>query len=169
MLIYVYSLQQHFNDVGFSKFNNEIPIFGKRDVISHTNVLTVNCAINPLMSINCRFRHYWGYSKYKAFYELDGQGELVHSDFSANANRNFNTFTIDCFFRWNFTPGSYCIIGYKWDQTQEDDEIPSALWQDMQNTWSDVPISGSTSVRLIYFLDYRLLTKNKGEAIGKFM
>jgi hypothetical protein len=175
MLIYVYSLQQHFNDVGFSNFDEQfnpgVPIFGRRDVISHTNVFTVNCAINPLMSINCRFRHYWGYSRYHAFFELDDAGELGKSSYqpSASVNRNFNTFTIDCFFRWNFTPGSYCIVGYKWDQTDENNQIPDGLWEDMNNTVNDIPITGNTSVRLIYFLDYRLLTKNKGEAIGKFM
>jgi hypothetical protein len=171
MFIYVYSLQQHFNDIGFSTFDGEIPVFGKRDVISHTSVLTVNCAVNPLLSINCRFRHYWGFSNYKALYNLDASGELVNTDFvpTESVNRNFNTFTIDCFLKWNFTPGSYCIVGYKWDQTQEDKVIPSSLWQDMENTWSDIPIAGNTSIRLIYFLDYRLLTKNKGEAIGKFM
>jgi len=175
MLIYIYSLQQHFNDVGFSnfdeKFKPKTPIFGRRDVISHTNVLTVNCAINPLMSINCRFRHYWGYSRYHEFFELESSGELWKSSYqpTASVNRNFNTFTIDCFFRWNFTPGSYCIVGYKWDQTDENNLIPSGLWEDMNNTVNDIPIAGNTSVRLIYFLDYRLLTKNKGEAIGKFM
>jgi hypothetical protein len=60
-------------------------------------------------------------------------------------------------------------VGYKWDQTDENNQIPDGLWEDMNNTVNDIPITGNTSVRLIYFLDYRLLTKNKGEAIGKFM
>jgi hypothetical protein len=175
MLIYVYSLQQHFNDIGFSTFHPDhvepVPVFGRRNAISHTNVLTVNWALNPLISVNCRFRHYWGYSRYKAFFELDGNGELVNTDFdvSNNVNRNFNTFTIDCFLRWNFTPGSYCIIGYKWDQTDENNQIPQNLWDDFQSTINDIPVAGNTSIRLIYFLDYRILTKNRGEAISKFM
>lgn len=177
MLIYVYSKQQHFNDVGFSTFQSDsaIPVFGRRDVISHTNVLTVAYSFNPIMSINCRVRHYWGYSRYHQFYNLDPNGDLVQSTFdgfggdaSSWVNRNFNSFTIDCFYRWNFTPGSECIIAWKWAQIDETNQIPSGLLEDI-NQLETIPQTGSVSLRLVYFLDYRLLTKNKGEAISKFM
>jgi hypothetical protein len=177
MLIYVYSKQEHFNDVGFSTFdpNSNAPVFGRRDVVSHTNVLTVAYSFNPVMSINCRFRHYWGYSKYYEFYSLQDSGELASSDFdgfgsntTSWVNRNFNSFTIDCFYRWNFTPGSECIVAWKWAQIDESNEIPVNLIQDIEQI-SDIPQTGSVSLRLVYFLDYRLLTKNRGEAISKFM
>ncbi len=177
MLIYVYSKQQHFNDVGFSTFdpNSAAPVFGRRDVVSHTNVLTVAYSFNPVMSINCRFRHYWGYSKYHEFYNLNDSGELESSEFdgfgsstTSWVNRNFNSFTIDCFYRWNFTPGSECIVAWKWAQIDETNEIPSNLIEDIEQI-SDIPQAGSVSLRLVYFLDYRLLTKNRGEAISKFM
>jgi hypothetical protein len=177
MLIYVYSKQQHVNDVGFSTFDptSSAPVFGRRDVVSHTNVLTVAYSFNPVMSINCRFRHYWGYSKYHEFYNLQDSGELEASEFdgfgsnsTSWVNRNFNSFTIDCFYRWNFTPGSECIIAWKWAQIDESNEIPANLIQDI-NQISDIPQTGSVSLRLVYFLDYRLLTKNRGEAISKFM
>lgn len=179
MLIYVYSKQQHINDVGFSTFDPNVasptPVFGRRDVVAHTNVLTVAYSFNPVMSVNCRVRHYWGYSRYHEFYGLNEEGELVGSDFdgfesgkSSWVNRNFNSFTIDCFYRWNFTPGSECIIAWKWAQIDESNEIPSNLIQDIEQI-SDIPQTGSVSLRLVYFLDYRLLTKNRGEAISKFM
>ncbi len=179
MLIYVYSLQQHFGDIGFAAFHDvkdETPVFGQRDAISHTNVLTATYAVNPLMSFNCRVRHYWGYSRYHRFYELDNQGELVGTDYQgweegqsfSKANRNFNSFTIDFFYKWNFTPGSELNFAWKWSQIDEVSEIPSDLLQDFKTT-AEIPISGSVSFRLVYFLDYRILTKNRGEAISKFM
>jgi hypothetical protein len=177
MLIYVYSRQQQFNDVGFSRFSDDgsEPIFGRRDVISHTNVLTLAYSVNPLMSLNCRVRHYWGFSRYHQFFQLDAQGELVDTDFdgfngqtASFVNRNFNSFTIDCFLKWNFRPGSECVIAWKWSQIGENNVVPINLWEDA-NSISYITPTGSLSLRLVYFLDYRLLTKNKGEAMSKFM
>ncbi len=177
MLIYVYSRQQQFNDVGFSRFSDDgtEPIFGRRDVISHTNVLTLAYSVNPLMSLNCRVRHYWGFSRYHQFYQLDAQGELVNTDFDgfngqseSFVNRNFNSFTIDCFLKWNFRPGSECVVAWKWSQIGENNIVPVNLWEDATSMNYITP-TGSLSVRLVYFLDYRLLTKNKGEAMSKFM
>jgi hypothetical protein len=132
--------------------------------------------VNPLMSFNCRVRHYWGYSRYHQFYGLDGNGELTATDYngweegssSSIANRNFNSFTVDFFYKWNFTPGSELNFAWKWSQIDEVSEIPSDLLEDFRTT-AQIPISGSVSFRLVYFLDYRILTKNRGEAISKFM
>jgi len=179
MLIYVYSLQQHFGDIGFATFHDvkdQTPVFGQRDAISHTNVLTATYAVNPLMSFNCRVRHYWGYSRYHQFYELDANGDLMSTDYqgwndgqvSSRANRNFNSFTVDFFYKWNFTPGSELNFAWKWSQIDEISDIPSDLLTDFKTT-AEIPISGSVSFRLVYFLDYRILTKNRGEAISKFM
>ncbi|MEN9394150.1 MAG: hypothetical protein RL362_371, partial [Bacteroidota bacterium] len=57
---------------------------------------------------------------------------------------------------------------WKWAQIDETNEIPSNLIEDIEQI-SDIPQAGSVSLRLVYFLDYRLLTKNRGEAISKFM
>lgn len=178
MFIGVYSLQQHFNDIGFATFNDSnasIPIYGKRDAISHTSVVTISYAINARMSANCRFRHYWGFSRYKLFYEADEGGKLTHTEFDgwsngqsdSFVNRNFNSLTVDAFFRWIFTPGSECVIGYKTARIQEDNSVPIGLYNDW-TTVSSIPKTGSVSCRIIYFLDYRMLKKNKGEALTKF-
>jgi hypothetical protein len=68
------------------------------------------------------------------------------------------------FYRWIFTPGSELVLGWQNDITQFDNAIPSSLREDLEYTFS-LPARNVFSIRLIYFLDYRLFSRNKGEAI----
>jgi hypothetical protein len=176
MFIYVYSKQAHFNDIGFSTFNNDLPVFGKRDVVSHTNVLTISYTWNPVNSMNVRFRHYWGYSRYHEFFDLNEDGTLVNSAFTGYnsetgvndlVNRNFNSLTVDLFYKWIFRPGSELIFAWKYALLNENNQIPPGLWDDLTGL-SGLPFSNSISLRLNYFLDYRMLTKHRGEGVYKY-
>ncbi len=175
-ITYVYSKQQHFNDLGYSTRDaNGNPIFGRRDVISHTNVLSVNYAFNPIMTLSCRVRHYWGYSKYKEFFNLKEDGYLESSDFEgfvnangeqiqhSNVDRNFNSFTIDLIYRWIFTPGSELSIVWKNAIIKSDfgSPVPNSLVDDVDYTFG-LPQSNSISLKLLYFLDYNTLAHKKG-------
>jgi hypothetical protein len=176
MFTYVYSRQQHFNDLGYATFNEGAPVFGRRDAISHTNVLTVAFAFNPVNSMNMRFRHYWGYSRYHEFFGLKEDGTLGSTaytgansetnDFSA-ANRDFNSLTVDLFYKWIFRPGSEMIFAWKYAIIHEDNQIQANLISDFNQT-TQMPFSNSVSIRMIYFLDYRMLSKNKGEGVYKY-
>jgi len=176
MFVYVYSSQNRFNDRGFATFSNGEPIFGRRDNISHTNVLTVTFAFNPVNSMNVRFRHYWGYSKYYEFYSLNADGTLgqtTYNGYNAEtndyslANRSFNSFTVDFFYRWIFRPGSEMIFAWKYAIVNENKLVAPTLAQDISQTF-EMPYTNSVSLRLVYFLDYRMLTKNKGEGVYKY-
>lgn len=176
MFTYVYSRQQHFNDLGFATFNGFDPVFGRRDAISHTNVLTIAFAFNPVNSMNVRFRHYWGYSKYHEFYGLNSDGSLGTTDYTGYnsetndfslANRNFNSLTVDLFYKWIFRPGSELIFAWKYAIVHEDNRVSTDLLSDFRNT-AELPFSNSLSIRMIYFLDYRMLSKNKGEGVYKY-
>lgn len=176
MLIYVYSYQSHHNDLGWATRSNNEPIFGKRDVISHTNVLTLSYSFNPWMSANCRVRHYWGYSTYRQFYSLNNDGSLGATSFNgftqsdtkagSDVDRNFNTFTIDLFYRWIFTPGSEMVLGWQNDITHFDNNVAPNLGDDLNYTFQ-LPQRNIFSLRLIYFLDYRVFTRQKGDAITR--
>ena len=178
MLVYVYSHQNHFGDIGFATMDESgEPIFGTRDVISHTNVLTTTYAFNPFMNINCRIRHYWGYSDYSAFHSLEENGSMGQTDFQgftdengdiSQADRSFNSFTVDLFYRWNFRPGSELIFAWKNSITDETrgQAIPSGLAEDVDLVFQ-LPQANSLSLRLTYFLDYRVLSGKRGEAITR--
>ncbi len=176
MFTYVYSKQQHFNDLGFATFDAGAPVFGKRDAISHTNVLTVAFAFNPVNSMNLRFRHYWGYSRYHEFYGLKEDGTLGSTDYTgfnnetndfSAANRDFNSLTVDLFYKWIFRPGSEMIFAWKYAIIHEDNQISANLISDFDQT-TQMPFSNSISIRMIYFLDYRMLSKNRGEGVYKY-
>jgi hypothetical protein len=175
-ITYVYSKQQHFNDLGYAtRDESSNPIFGRRDVISHTNVLTVNYAFNPIMTASCRVRHYWGFSKYKEFYNLKQDGYLEPSDYVgfvndngditeySNADRSFNSFTVDLVYRWIFTPGSEISIVWKNAIINSDfgDPVPTNLGDDIDYTFR-LPQSNSISLKVLYFLDYNSLVRKKG-------
>ncbi|MFN5621925.1 MAG: DUF5916 domain-containing protein [Flavobacteriales bacterium] len=155
-LTYVYSFQSHYKDIGFAyAFEDEgrtRPLFGTRDVISHTNVLTLKYAFNAFAVLNTRVRHYWGYTRFSKFHGLTEEGELAQTDVTA-ANQNFNTFTIDCMFTWIFTPGSELSLVWKNDITDSNELVPSNLADDLSYTFA-LPQNNSYSIKLIWFVDY---------------
>lgn len=155
-LTYVYSFQSHYNDIGFAyAFEDDErnkPLFGTRDVISHTNVLTLKYAFNAFAVLNTRVRHYWGYTRFSKFHGLAEDGELVDTEVIAE-NQNFNTFTIDCMFTWIFTPGSELSLVWKNSITDSNELVPSSLADDLSYTF-DLPQNNSYSLKLIWFVDY---------------
>jgi hypothetical protein len=155
----VYSSQNHYNDLGFAyAYEDEDalnPLFGRRDVISHTNVLSVNYAFNPYMTLNTRVRHYWGYSDFKSFYSLLNDGYLADLDAEAS-NLNFNSFTIDMVYKWIFVPGSELTFVWKKAIVNSNNTIPSSLSDDLAFTMG-LPQQNSFSLRVSYFLDYHTM------------
>jgi hypothetical protein len=155
-LTYVYSYQSHFNDIGFAyAFEDEenlMPLFGMRDVVSHTNVLTLKYALNAFAVLNTRVRHYWGYTVFNEYYSLDENGELLPTENTGN-NQNFNSFTVDMVFTWIFTPGSELSIVWKNSISDFNNEVAASLSDDLQYTIG-LPPNNSYSLKLIWFLDY---------------
>jgi hypothetical protein len=156
---YVYSFQSHKNDIGFGGWTDDSqtqPVFGQRDVISHTNVLNVQYAFGPWMMLNTRLRHYWGYSRYHEYYELKEDGYLCLTDAVVD-NRSFNSFTVDMVYRWIFSMGSELNVVWKSSIIDFADEIPSSLTKDFDYTFGR-PQNNSFSVRAIFFVDYRAVS-----------
>jgi len=144
------------NDIGFAyAFEDEErlqPLFGKRNVVSHTNVLSLKYALNAFAVLNTRVRHYWGYSVFNEFYGLSQEGEMLPSD-GVGSNQSFNTFTIDMVFTWIFTPGSEISLVWKNNISGFDSFVPSSLGSDLDYTFG-LPQDNSYSLKFIYFLDY---------------
>jgi hypothetical protein len=168
MLTYVYSQQNHFNDIGWADFaddSGQEPVFGTRDVISHTNLLNATYTFNAFMSMSFRARHYWGFSRYYKFHSLKEDGHLGETDYenlddSGNplANRSFNSFTIDMVYRWIFAPGSELNIVWKNTINHEEDQILPNLSDDIAHTFK-LPQANSISMKVLYFLDYNKLRR----------
>jgi hypothetical protein len=159
-ITYVYSYQSHINDLGyafaFEDADRTMPLFGRRDVISHTNVLNVKYAFNPVMTLNTRVRHYWGYTRFHEFHSLQEDGYLGPTDVIAN-NQSFNAFTIDLVYSWIFTPGSELSFVWKNEINDFNSVIPGSLGDDLNYTLGR-PQANSYSIKLIYFLDYHTIS-----------
>ena len=153
-ITHVYSYQSHMNDVGFAYSFEGVasPLFAIRNVISHTNVLNIKYAFNPIMTLNARLRHYWGYTDFRNFKSLQEDGYLTDSE-NTSANQSFNSFTIDLIYSWIFKPGSELRFVWKNAINQLANDIPSGLSQDFSYTLEQ-PQENSYSIKLIYFLDY---------------
>ena len=155
-LNYVYSYQSHFNDIGFAyAFEDDErtqPLFGKRDVISHTNVLSLKYALNAFAVLNTRVRHYWGYTVFNDYYSLAENGEMLASSNIGN-DQNFNSFTVDMIFTWIFTPGSELSLVWKNSITEFNNDVNESLSDDIRYTMG-LPPNNSYSLKIIWFVDY---------------
>ncbi|MFM7731691.1 MAG: DUF5916 domain-containing protein [Flavobacteriales bacterium] len=160
-LTYVYSYQSHHNDLGFAYgFEDDqatAPLFAKRDVVSHTNVLTVKYAFNPFMTANVRVRHYWGFTRFHEFYGLMDDGYFRPAD-EVSPAQSFNTYTVDLTYSWIFTPGSELRLMWKQGIYDYSNIVQSDLGEDLTYMWKR-PRANSFSVKLIYFLDYQRLAR----------
>jgi hypothetical protein len=168
-ITYVYSYQSMINDIGYAyayeNDNANMPLFGTRDVISHTNVLNLKYAFNPYMNVNTRVRHYWGYTKFHRFHHLNEDGSLSES-LSTGENQNFNTFTVDLIYSWILTPGSELSFVWKRAMTSYNNQVPADLMDDVK-TIDDIPQLNSYSVKLIYFVDYHRVADALSGRSGK--
>lgn len=166
-LTYVYSYQSHFNDIGYAyAFEDEeglMPLFGKRDVISHTNVLTLKYAMNAFAVLNARVRHYWGYTVFNEYYSLAEDGEMLQTS-SEGSNQNFNSFTVDMVFTWIFTPGSELSLVWKNSITDFNNNVANSLPSDINYTLG-LPPDNSYSLKVIWFVDYHAVHRRLSRGV----
>jgi len=155
---------QH-NDVGFvNKIgdNEEDIIFGIRKRKTLINLFNTNYNFNPNMALTFRMRHYWSRVQYddSDFRLLNQDGTLGETDYTGDHDNNFNAFTIDMVYRWRFAPGSDIFIVWKNSIFNSDELADIAFGGNLNNLW-EAPQSNSLSLKVIYYLDYDLLTSKK--------
>ncbi|MCX6246216.1 MAG: DUF5916 domain-containing protein [Bacteroidetes bacterium] len=142
--------------------NNLTTYFGRRDVSTINNILTVKYIFNTKASLSLRARHYWSTAKYLDYYTLNFNGKLDNSNYSQNHDINFNAFTADLQFVWYFAPGSELSFVWKNIINTLDQAVSCDYWNNLGTTLRS-PQTNSFSVRVIYYLDYLSIKK----ALGK--
>jgi hypothetical protein len=113
------------------------------------------------MGLTLRVRHYWSKVDPRQFYQLNYAGDLVtptHS-FTQNVNQNYNYFSTDMLFTWEFARGSFINLAWKDLAETFGDQFEKNYVKNLSTTTSG-PQTNSFSVRVVYFLDY-LTAKNK--------
>jgi hypothetical protein len=157
-------LQPQTNNAGFATFSGNDILFGRRNINAIENIFSLKYSLNDRMVITGRARHYWSKVDYKEYFTLQQDGKLEkNTAFTGNANQNYNIFTIDAVYTWEFAPGSFMNVVWKKNAATFDTEINRTYFKNFDNTLSS-PQNNNFSVKVIYFLDYlevRKLLKKK--------
>lgn len=158
-LLIVHSFYYEKNDeLGYvsSEDENEI-YFGRRDFTTISNTLNADYIFTNKASLSVRVRHNWSRADYNNFYLLNTNGSLSNfNDYTENVDINYNAFTIDMAYKWNFAPGSELSIVWKNDINTYNEYIISSFAKNFDHTLS-APQTNSFSIRLLYYLDYLYL------------
>jgi hypothetical protein len=173
MVTYVWKIIDRQNERGWA-FVDEAPdgtetsVFGKRRNREYTQVLNVNYIFTNRMSLTTRVRHAWSQVRYDALHELLETGVISETPYAIagtpqQEDLNFNAWSIDMVYRWNFAPGSEFNLVWK-NQLFEERRLGNADGYALPDSYSDnfsqMVQSGffnSLSIRLISFIDYSRL------------
>ncbi len=135
--------------------------FGRRDRETIENTLSFKYSFNPMMYITTRIRHYWSNVDYDQLYTLLDDGNLQEAAGDPDqANQNYNFFTVDAVYTWQFAPGSFINIVWKNAAENFNDPFQKKYFKNL-NTTMDSDANNNLSLKVIYFLDYLQLKKKK--------
>lgn len=161
------NLEPQTNNAGFAMFSGDDVIFGRRDVHTVENSFNVKYSFNSKMVFTGRTRHYWSRVDYKQLYTLLPDGKLQSNpSASGDVNQNYNYFTVDAVFTWQFAPGSFINLVWK-NNTEDFVRTPfgvvngDSYFKNFDHTMA-TPQNNNFSIKIIYFLDY-LDVKNWGK------
>lgn len=141
------------NNLGFALID-AIPIFGRRDLLTFENSLSITYTIINNMQVSLLARHYYNTGKYDKFFVLDSlSGMLSHTTSTYPADYGFNFFSVDVLYSYEFMPGNYLQIAFKPNALVEKDIYDayylSALQDIVNKQWNQL-----LSVKCMFYLDY---------------
>ncbi|MBO75600.1 MAG: hypothetical protein CMD33_10035 [Flavobacteriales bacterium] len=170
MIRYVWKIIDRRNERGWAFLDSledgtDVSIFGKRRNREYTQVLNVNYIFTNRMSLSTRVRHAWSQVRYDALYPLLASGVISETPYLENGNANqedlnFNAWSIDMVYRWNFAPGSELNIVWKNQLLQEtrlgdlEEFMLPTSYGDNFNQMIESGFINSLSIRIISFIDY---------------
>lgn len=159
---YQFSFNNTINGIGFvDKISaNDSIIFAKRNVKTLENIISTSYVLNNKSSFSLRLRHNWTGAKNKIYYLLQPDGNLTPAQtYTQNKDQNYNAFTVDMIFRWNFAPGSELVLAWKNAACSENNMVINNYWNNVRDTWLNQ--SNSLSMKVLYYIDYNNLKKKK--------
>lgn len=173
MVTYVWKIIDRRNERGWAYVDEapdgmETSVFGKRRNREYTQVLNMNYIFTNRMSLTTRVRHAWSQVRYDALNELLSTGVISETPYAIagtpqQEDLNFNAWSVDMVYRWNFAPGSELNIVWKnqlFEERRLGDEDGYSLPESYSDNFNQMIQSGfinSLSIRLISFIDYSRL------------
>ncbi len=159
-------LDKQMSDYGWTDFGEHEEIYyAKRNTTTVSNTLGLNFTPGQKVNLNVRVRHYWAKVINVEFLELQDNGGFSMTDFNANKDLTFNSFTVDAVFRWRFAAGSDLflvwknnIVGVHQDSAENYESLDYISGIDHLKRF---PQNNSLSLRCVYFLDYERMTRGR--------
>ncbi|HLN53111.1 MAG TPA: DUF5916 domain-containing protein [Lentimicrobium sp.] len=155
-----FELQLGKDDKGFVNILHDSIYFGIRDIQTIVNSLSGEYKFSNKISLSMWVRHYWQKADYEDFLYLDEGGQLNPTEYSGNYNYNYNSFNIDLVFGWEFSPGSMMNIVWK-NAIQNENPLNTLNYFRNFDRMISSPQINNLSIKLIYYLDYQMLRKNR--------
>lgn len=160
-LNYNFKLSSVDNSKGYVGKEDESIIYGNRNLSTFENALSSRFIIRNNLSLSLWMRHYWYRGEYNHFYALEGDGELAQNpNYNGDHDFNFNSFNLDLTFGWQFAPGSKLNVVWKNAIVQDSERIMQNFMDNFSRTFEE-PQQNILSFKLLYYLDYQSLEKQK--------
>ena len=134
---------------------NDSIFFSKRNLRTVENVLNMKYSFTNKMGITCRVRHYFSKVDPQQFLLLSKEGNLENTPYTVtrNVNQNYNFFSVDMVYTWQFAQGSFINVVWKNIADNFTRDFQKNYFSNFTNIISG-PQSNSLSLRVIYFIDY---------------
>jgi len=146
------------NNIGYVEdFGVDSVYFGRRDSPTWVTSLQTNYIFTNTISLGFDLRHYWSRVVYDGtYYFLNQDGSLTEMDDGIHADDiNYNAFTIDMAFKWNFAPGSWLSAVWK-NIVDADGHMINNYFDNIEYMFSENQVN-SVSLKLLYYLDYQYI------------
>jgi hypothetical protein len=148
------------NSLGYiTDFGEDSVYFGMRQSPTWVYRLNANYIFTNKISLGFDLRHYWSRVKYdNKYYFLNEDGSLTQVDHDfEEEDINYNAFTIDMVFKWNFAPGSWLTAVWK-NTVDTDGEMIDNYFDNVDNMFKQSQVN-SVSLKLLYYIDYQQVAK----------
>ena len=148
------------NDLGYVEdFGIDSVFFGKRNSQTWIYLVNANYIFTNRISLGFDLRHYWSRVKYdEQYFFLNDNGSLSESELNFDKEDiNYNAFTIDMVFKWNFAPGSWLTAVWK-NIVDAEGIMINNYFDNVESMFKENQVN-SVSLKLLYYIDYQMVTK----------
>lgn len=146
----------------------DVSLFGDRDNTEITQVWNLSHIFNNRMSLSARVRHSWSRVRYHGFLQLAESGDLIPTSFAqvdadgtSEYDLNFNAWSVDLVYEWNFAPASFLSVVWKNNLESTANDLPLNYWENFDQMLNSGFLN-SLSIRAIFFVDYNRIKSGKG-------
>jgi len=143
------------NVLGFAEIISEPDsiLFGRRNRQTVENMLNAEYIFSPRSKISVRARHYRSSAEYTEYGLLHTDGTVgPYSGNRSVENTNYNAFSADINFIWNFSPGSELSVTWKQDLSHSDTDIRSDYFENLRSAF-ELDQRQNLIVKVLWYID----------------